>query len=514
MRARLLQDHALLCPRPLLETLGDLHPAPQVRGGGVPARDPVQGQRQLRSKSPCGLGIDGDGVEVDVGDGVAGEMVAGICGSTGAGEDAARWDAEVEEADVVRPGSEGSSLSQSSILFASKRGTEQNLPKVCVLALGRKVCQQIIRGPTAVLILVDGKYRERRAYHVVVEVVLDLVDLLSWQVPRVVQTADQAALLGSPPREADLVLESGVLPHAVDNAQQARSPTAVVIDAGSSLHTIKMRTKDNHTIGVTLRGLAKHIPRLARLKDRVHKQRGADLFPSSQPRLPRLRGLERDQPGGHQRADVLGPQRGRREVGPRLRLVHERPDGARRLGEPELVGDGAHPALDEGHLAGGVDALPLVGKTARPPRVVDGGVDQGARDAVGHRGGGVVEQGEHVDVLAVGAGHGDLAGLLKCVVEGLHPRREGGGPVGGGGVCGAAYPLEDVVHAGLEAWQAEGSVAAVCVADVVEVCEDPLEPVAVVSALPAMCFRSLLLLGGGDVGLDQVGADCVCRQAS
>lgn len=109
MRARLLQNHTLLSSGPLLEALGDLHPASQVRGGGVPDRDTVQRQRQLCCQSPCGLGVDGNGVKVDIGDGVAGEMVAGVCGSTGAGEDAARWDAEVEEADVVRASSERSS---------------------------------------------------------------------------------------------------------------------------------------------------------------------------------------------------------------------------------------------------------------------------------------------------------------------------------------------------------------------------------------------------------------------
>lgn len=346
----------------------------------------------------------------------------------------------------------------------------QNLPKVRVLALGSEVLQQILRRPTAVLTLVDGKHREWRAYHVVVEVVLDLVDLLDGQVPRVVQTADQTALLGSPPREADLVLEASVLPHAVDDGQQARRPTPVVIDTRSSLHTIKVRTKNNHAVRVALRSLAKHIPRLARLKDRVHEQRGADLLPSSQARLPRLRGLERDQSRGDEQPDVVGRQRGRGEVCPRLRLVDERPDGAGRLGELELVRDGAHPALDEGDLARGVDALPLVCKTPGPSHVVDGGVDQGARDALGDGGGGVVEQGEHVDVLAVGARDGDLAGLLKGVVEGLHPRLERRGLVGetGGGVC-RAYPLEDVVDAGFEAWQAECSVATVRVADVIEI---------------------------------------------
>lgn len=103
-----MQDHALVGPRPFLEALGNLHPAPQVGRGGVPDRDTLQRQRKLSSQSACSLGVDGDGIVVDVGDGVAGKVVAGVSGCTGAGEDAARWYAEVVEADVVGTGSKGS----------------------------------------------------------------------------------------------------------------------------------------------------------------------------------------------------------------------------------------------------------------------------------------------------------------------------------------------------------------------------------------------------------------------
>jgi hypothetical protein len=72
----------------------------------------------LCSKSARSFGVDGDGVIVDVGDGVAGEVVARIRGSTSAGEYAARWDAEVEEADVIRGGSEGSVRNISTRLLA------------------------------------------------------------------------------------------------------------------------------------------------------------------------------------------------------------------------------------------------------------------------------------------------------------------------------------------------------------------------------------------------------------
>lgn len=106
MRARLLQNHTLFSPRPLLKAVGDLHPAPQVRGSGVPARDSIQRQRQLGSQSACSLGVDGDGVEVNVANSIAGKMVARVCGSTGAGENAARWDSELEETDVVGASSE------------------------------------------------------------------------------------------------------------------------------------------------------------------------------------------------------------------------------------------------------------------------------------------------------------------------------------------------------------------------------------------------------------------------
>lgn len=68
-------------------------------------------------------------------------MVARVCRSTGAGENTARWDAEVEEADIVRPGPEGSSHSQFQILVKSNNGVAQNSPKVCVLALSCEILQ-------------------------------------------------------------------------------------------------------------------------------------------------------------------------------------------------------------------------------------------------------------------------------------------------------------------------------------------------------------------------------------
>lgn len=72
----------------------------------VPRGHALQRERELGGGAAGRLGVDGDGVPVDIVNVVALEVVAGVLGGAGAGEEAGGGDAEVEEADVVGGGAE------------------------------------------------------------------------------------------------------------------------------------------------------------------------------------------------------------------------------------------------------------------------------------------------------------------------------------------------------------------------------------------------------------------------
>lgn len=112
---RLLLDDASLLG-PLVEAANHGPLAARVGRSLGAGRHAVQAQRELRRRSSGGLGVEGDGLPVDVGEVVAQLVVAGILGCAGAGEDAGRRDAELEEGDVVRRGSEAAVLSSASWL--------------------------------------------------------------------------------------------------------------------------------------------------------------------------------------------------------------------------------------------------------------------------------------------------------------------------------------------------------------------------------------------------------------
>jgi len=59
----------------------------RVRTSLIPSRNTLQTQRKLSSSTSSGLGVESQGVPVDVIDGVAGEMVAGVGISVCASED-------------------------------------------------------------------------------------------------------------------------------------------------------------------------------------------------------------------------------------------------------------------------------------------------------------------------------------------------------------------------------------------------------------------------------------------
>lgn len=98
----------LSCDSLLLLPLGKLGSDGSLAGGvsaGLGSRgDAVQAEGELSSSPAGSLGVEGEGTPVDVLDGVACEMVAGVGLCIGAGEKAGGWDAELDKGDVVRRG--------------------------------------------------------------------------------------------------------------------------------------------------------------------------------------------------------------------------------------------------------------------------------------------------------------------------------------------------------------------------------------------------------------------------
>ncbi|TKW49500.1 hypothetical protein CTA1_1340 [Colletotrichum tanaceti] len=489
--------------RPLLELAADGVAAAAGRGG-VGAAGQAGGQvvGEVGGDAGGGPRVDGDGVPVDVVEGVAGEVVAGVGRGAGAGEDAGGGDAELEEADVVGAGAE-----------AAERGGLALGGDVVVEGLGAEPVARVV-AEVDVVDRVDG------ADHVVVPVEADGVGLGLGQVGGVVEGADEAALLGAPPDEADLVLEAAVLLEGAGDLEQGRGAAAVVVDAGAGLDAVEVGAQHDDVVRVALLGLGDDVPRLALVPDGVDEEVHLERLAGGQARPPGGGVLEGHEAHGHQQAQVLGAQGGRANVAAGGLVVQDDADGAGRLGQLELVGDGADAALDEGELAGGVDALPLVGEAAGTYHtekrerkgsvtisshwkghkrivvcltsgIINGGVDERGRVAAGQGGRVVVLEAHDVDILAVGTGDAELAGLGEGVVEVLQLGVELL-------VEAALDALEDVVGRGLVAGQAKGTVAAVVTGDLVQV--------------PEVAFKSGDSLGGLDVGLGLIGGEGVSRQ--
>ena len=421
-----------------------------VDRGGLARGDALDGQGELGHGTTGSLGVDGDGVPVDVGEVVAGGVVARVLGSTGAGEDTGGGNAELKEGDVVRGSAEGAVLSR-------------------VALLGEVVEEELATGLVGVGVGVDGVGGSDGADHVVVVVELDGVGLSLGELSAVVVGADEAALLGTPPGEADLVLEALVLLDGASQLEQSGAATAVIVDAGTLLNTVEVSTQDDDAVGVTLLGLGDDVPGLAVLGDGVNDEGDLEALASSDGLVPLVALLVGDDTDGGDQAVVLGAQGGGPDAVAGHVVDEDGTEGAEVLGEPELVGDGAGTTLDQGDLAGRVDALPLVSEAARAALVVNGNGDELASNTTGERGGVVVLKGDDTDVLAVGTGEGDVECPSEEVGEGLD---------GGVEVLAEAshHALEDEVHGGIVAGKTEGTVAAVVTGDLVEVPEDILEP--------------------------------------
>lgn len=147
------------------------------------------------------------------------------------------------------------------------------------------------------------------------------------------------------------------------------------------------------------------------------------------------------------------------------------------LGKLKLVGNGADTTLDKGDLASGVNALPLISEAAGTPSIVDGGINQRGADTAREGSGGVVLEGDDINVLALGSSDGDLPCGLEEMSERLNPGVE---------VLAKALlnSLKNEIDRGLVAGKTEGSVAAIVIGNLVQVPENILDAVAtIVSAM-------------------------------
>jgi hypothetical protein len=91
------------CPLllPLLEARSNSPLALRVRRNLVTLGDALQAESELGSSATSCLGVESQRSPVDVVDGVAGQMVARVGFSVGAGEDARRGDAELDKGGVI-----------------------------------------------------------------------------------------------------------------------------------------------------------------------------------------------------------------------------------------------------------------------------------------------------------------------------------------------------------------------------------------------------------------------------
>jgi hypothetical protein len=101
---------------PLGEVAGDAALARGVDAGRVTRGDAVEAVGQLSGRATSRLGVHNESLPADVVDVVTSQMVAGVLGGTGTGEDARRGDTELEEADVIRGGTEGAILGGVALL--------------------------------------------------------------------------------------------------------------------------------------------------------------------------------------------------------------------------------------------------------------------------------------------------------------------------------------------------------------------------------------------------------------
>lgn len=170
--------------RPRVKASPHALPATGVERRGVSLGDALQAEGELGSDAASSLGIQGESLPVDVGEVVAGLVVARVHGRSRSGEDTRGWDAELEESDIVGGRSEPTAHGK---LRLAKQGLTC-LPIVGILALGLQILdQRSTPDLVGIGVSVDSVDWLDGAYHVVVEVKADLVGLLGGELRAIVQ---------------------------------------------------------------------------------------------------------------------------------------------------------------------------------------------------------------------------------------------------------------------------------------------------------------------------------------
>jgi hypothetical protein len=302
--------------------------------------------------------------------------------------------------------------------------------------LSEIVEEEVATGLVSVRVGIHAVERVGRANHVVVEVEPDLVLLLLRQLRDIVDGSDEAALLGTPPCQTDLVLDALVFLDGLGEREESSGAAAIIVDTCKGLvtnsrqreavsrtwtllHRVKVSAEHDHVVRVALLGLRNDIPALALLGNGIDDEIHLDSLASIDEPLPLRSFLQRDNSHRGEGAVVLGAESGRGDGRTGNVVDQHDTQGALLLGDPELVGDGADAPLDESNLAINIHALPLVFDAARPVHVVDREGYKGSSDTVGERCGVVVLQRNDLDVLAIRAGKGDGVGSGEEVSERL-----------------------------------------------------------------------------------------------
>jgi hypothetical protein len=184
----------LSCDPLLLLPLGKLGSNGSLAGGvgaGLGSRgDAVQAEGELSSSPSGGFGVEGEGTPVDVLDGVAREVVAGVGLCVGAGEKAGGWDAEFDEGDVVGRGVKLPILGQPCSIIKVRR---YSLPLWLLALLAQPVGQDISTNPVGIGGGLNPVLGLGRTNHVVVEVESDLVGIGLRELLSIVERSDETA---------------------------------------------------------------------------------------------------------------------------------------------------------------------------------------------------------------------------------------------------------------------------------------------------------------------------------
>lgn len=164
----------------------------RVRTSLIPSGNTLQAQRKLSSSASGGLGVESQGVPVDVVDGIAGEMVTWVGLFVGAGEDAGGGDAEGDEGGVVGRFTEFSVIVVSMWYEVGVRWLDL-LPFNGLALLAEPGGEDIASDSVSGLASLNPVLGLRRTDHVVVEVEANAISFLLSQLLAIVVRSSKAA---------------------------------------------------------------------------------------------------------------------------------------------------------------------------------------------------------------------------------------------------------------------------------------------------------------------------------